>query len=93
VRDQNNFDVALRDKRLLTLALVFLLHRYKVDAVHFVTPTDDNRRQAEKMTRRGIFSSAEMEIGAIIVAVVNKERIAELVASEHAAMDALITGA
>ena len=46
VRDQNNFDVALRNKRLLTMALVFLMWRYKADSVHFVTPTDDNRRQA-----------------------------------------------
>jgi len=92
VRDQNNFDVALRNKRLMTIALVYLLHRYKVDSVHFVTPTDDNRRQAEGMMSRGIFTSANMEIGAIIVAVVNKARVKELAGPDRTELDALIGG-
>jgi isocitrate lyase len=90
VRDQNNFDVALRNKRLMTIALVFLLHRYKVDSVHFVTPTDDNRRQAEGMKAHRIFNSANMEIGAIIVADVNKARVKELAGADKTALDALI---
>jgi isocitrate lyase len=40
VRDQNTFDHALRRKRLMTLAHLYLLHRYKVDSVHYVTPTE-----------------------------------------------------
>lgn len=90
VRDQNNFDVGLRNKRLMTMALVFLLHRYRVSSVHFVTPTDDNRRQAEGMMSHGIFNSANMEIGEIIVADVNRERVKELAAPDAAALDALI---
>ena len=90
VRDQNNFDVALRNKRLLTLTLLFLLHRYKVDSVHFVTPTDDNRRQAEGMKSLGIFRAVQVEIGEIIVAEVDTARIKELVGAERAALDALI---
>ena len=92
VRDQNNFDVTLRNKRLMTLALVFLLHRYKADSVHFVTPTDDNRRQAEGMKSGGIFNSANMEIGSIIVADVNKARVRELAGPDRTALDALIGG-
>ena len=90
VRDQNNFDVALRNKRLMTIMQVFLLHRYKIDVVHFVTPTDDNRRQAEGMQSHRIFSSVNMEIGEIIVADVDKARVKELTGPERAALDALI---
>lgn len=90
VRNQNNFDIALRNKRLMTIALVFLLHRYKADSVHFVTPTDDNRRQAEGMVAHGIFNTANTEIGEIIVADVNRGRIAELAGADGAALDALI---
>ena len=93
VRDQNNFLVALRNKRLMTVALVFLLHRYKVDSVHFVTPTDDNRRQAEGMRSQGIFESVNTEIGAIIVAEVNKSRVKALAAADRVALEALIRGA
>ena len=90
VRDQNNFDVELRNKRLMTIALVYLLRRYKVDWVHFVTPTDDNRRQAEGMKSHGIFHSANMEIGEIVVADVNKARVKELAGADTSALDALI---
>src|SRR5207253_4101088 len=45
VRDQNTFDSALRKKRLMTLTHLFLIHRYKLWAVHYVSPTDDNRYQ------------------------------------------------
>ena len=90
VRDQNNFDVGLRNKRLMTIAQLFLLHRYKADSVHYVTPTDDNRRQAEGMKSHGIFNSANMEIGEIIVADVNKERVKELAAADRTALEQLI---
>jgi isocitrate/methylisocitrate lyase len=90
VRDQNNFKVALRSKRLLTLLLLFLLHRYKASSVHFVTPTDDNRRQAEGMRSFGIFSVVQVEIGEIIVAEVDPARIAALVATDGPELGALI---
>src|SRR6266704_3434069 len=47
VRDQNTFDTALRKKRLMTLNHLFLVHRYKIWSVHYVSPTDDNRYQAQ----------------------------------------------
>jgi len=75
VRDQNNFDPALRQKRLMTLAHVFLIHRYKVSSVHFVTPTEDNQRQVARMKQTGIFSDVHAEVGAIIVADVASEWI------------------
>ena len=38
VRDQNTFDEALRQKRLMTLIHLYLVHRYKVELVHYVSP-------------------------------------------------------
>src|SRR5215208_5449920 len=71
VRDQNNFDLGLRRKRLMTLVQLFLFHRYKVDSAHYVSPTEDNERQAEGMKALGLFGSVAQEVGAIIVADVN----------------------
>jgi isocitrate lyase len=90
VRDQNNFDPALRNKRLMTLAHVFLIHRYKAGSVHYVTPTEDNLRQTQKMKARGLFNDVHTEIGQIIVATVNASRIGELVAADRVALRHLI---
>jgi isocitrate lyase len=90
VRDQNTFDAALRMKRLMTLNQLFLIHRYKVDSFHYVTPTDDNQRQTERMKERGIFSSVTSEVGKIIVAEVNKDRIKQLLEADRVALGTLI---
>jgi isocitrate lyase len=92
VRDQNNFDLGLRKKRLMTLAQLFLFHRYKVDSAHYVTPTEDNQRQAEGMKTEGLFRSVVLEVGEIIVADVNRARVKELLAPDRAALRALISG-
>src|SRR4029434_11310503 len=49
VRDQNTFADSLRKKRLMTLVHLFLVHRFKAASVHYVTPTEDNQYQVEKM--------------------------------------------
>jgi isocitrate lyase len=90
VRDQNTFAEALRKKRLMTLVHLFLVHRFRADAVHFVTPTDDNLYQVEKMRSHGIFSEAATEIGQIIVADVNHERVAELLSADREALTRLV---
>jgi isocitrate lyase len=90
VRDQNNFDVGLRRKRLMTLVQLFLFHRYKVDSAHYVTPTEDNQRQAEGMKKEGLFRAVVQEVGEIIVADVDKDRVKELLAPDRKAMEALI---
>jgi isocitrate lyase len=92
VRDQNNFDLALRKKRLMTLLQLFLIHRYKIYSVHYVTPTEDNRRQAEGMRKQGLFSNVAEEVGEIIVADVNAARVKELLAPDRAALTALASG-
>jgi isocitrate lyase len=78
VRDQNTFDTGLRRKRLMALCQLFLIHRYKIDSVHYLTPTDDNKKQTEGMKARGIFSAVGDEVGEIIVADVNKENVKAL---------------
>jgi len=90
VRDQNTFDTTLRRKRLMTLAQIFLIHRYKIDSVHYLTPTDDNHKQTDGMKARGIFSSVNDEVGEIIVADVDKATLLKLTSPDRAALKALI---
>lgn len=90
VRDQNTFADSLRKKRLMTLVHLFLVHRFKADSVHYVTPTDDNQYQVAKMRSHGIFSEFNTEVGQIIVADVNHQRIAELLAPDQQALGKLI---
>ncbi len=77
IRDQNTLAPA-RKKRLMTVVQLFLIHRYNAGAVHYVTPTEDNEFQTQRMKSVGIFSDVHTEIGQIIVAQVSKERVAEL---------------
>jgi isocitrate lyase len=90
VRDQNTFDETLRRKRLMTLIHLFLVHRYKVDSVHYVSPTEDNRHQTTRMKTHGIFTEVNAEVGEIIVADINAERIAEFLAPDGDALRRLI---
>ncbi|NLT68146.1 MAG: isocitrate lyase family protein [Acidobacteria bacterium] len=90
MRDQNTFDVSMRKKRLMTLAHLYLIYRYKIDSVHYVTPTEENYYQTEKMKDLGIYSGVNTEIGQIIVASVNQLQIAELVNPDQAALRTLI---
>ena len=90
VRDQNTFAEKLRQKRLMTLIHLWLVHRFKADAVYYVTPTEDNLYQTEKMKSHGIFSDVYQEVGEIIVADVNHPRIEELLAPDRAALLRLI---
>jgi isocitrate lyase len=84
VRDQNTFDPALRRKRLMTLAHLYLIHRYQAGSVHYVSPTEDNRVQTARMQELGIYRAVGTEVGEIIVAEVNRSRIADLVAPDRA---------
>ena len=93
VRDMNTFDPSLRKKRLMTLAHLFLLHRYKAGLVHYLSPTEDNQHQALKMQRLGIFGNVNTEAGLIIVASVNAGRIAELLNPDRVVLRQLITKA
>jgi isocitrate lyase len=90
IRDQNTFDGALRKKRLMTLNHLFLVHRYKIWAVHYVSPTDDNRYQAQKMKTHGLFSDVHDEVGHVIVADVSPDGVKALLAPDRERLTALI---
>ncbi len=89
IRDQNTLATA-RKKRLMTLAQLFLIHRYKAVLVHYLTPTDDNQLQSIRMKELGIFSDVNTEIGLIIVAEVNRSRVSELLKPDRTALTVLI---
>jgi len=90
VRDQNNFNPDFRMKRFMTLSQIFLLHRYKVQSVHYVTPSEDNRRQTDGMLKLGIFSEVSKEVGDIIVAQVNAEAMAIVLNPDEVELTRLI---
>ncbi len=90
VRDQNTFAEQLRQKRLMTLIHLWLIHRFKADAVYYVTPTEDNIYQTEKMKSHGIFRDVRQDVGEIVVADVNQPRIEELLAPDQDALMRLI---
>jgi isocitrate lyase len=89
VRDQNTLP-ALRRKRLMALVRLFLIHRYGSSSVHYVSPTEDNERQTEKMKSMGIFSDVHTEVGQIIVAQVDKGCVAELLKPDRAVLMEMI---
>jgi isocitrate lyase len=89
VRDQHTVP-PLRKKRLMTLIHLFLIHRYKAGSVHYVTPTEDNQVQAERMKSLGIFSDVHTEIGQIIVAHVGTQVVAELLKPDRSALAEMI---
>jgi isocitrate lyase len=90
VRDQNTFDLSLRKKRLMTLLHLFLIHRYKIVAVHYLTPTDDNQLQADRMKALRIFSQVNNEVGEIIVADVDTAGVAKLLEADGIALRQLV---
>jgi isocitrate lyase len=90
VRDQNTFAEKLRQKRLMSIVHLWLIHRFKAEIVYYVTPTEDNIYQTDKMKSHGIFSDVYQEVGEIIVADVNQSRIDELLASDREALKRLI---
>jgi isocitrate lyase len=91
VRDQNTFDTGLRQKRLMSLIHLFLIHRYQAVSVHYVSPTEDNQYQAERMKVHGIFADVKKtEVGHITMADVNAKRITQLLEPDCIALERLI---
>jgi isocitrate lyase len=90
VRELNTLDTSLRKKRLMTLIHLFLLHRYTIDSVHYLSPSEDNLYQTAKMKALGIFGEVNNEIGEIIVADVDHKRVEELLAPDGRALERLI---
>jgi len=93
VRDQNTFAEEARQKRLMTLNTLFLIHRYKAVAIHYVSPTEDNLLLAAGIRELGIYENMQTEVGQIIVAQVNVERVRALVRPDSEELQQLITKA
>ena len=78
IRDQNTAP-SIRRRRLMTLVQLFLIHRYRANSMHYLTPNEDNESQTRRMQELGIFAVVRTEIGQIIVADVNQEVVGGLV--------------
>jgi len=90
IRDQETLDPAMRNKRLMTLCHLFLIHRYKADSIHYVTPTEDNVGQTKGLQQLGMFDDVNVEIGDIIVAGIDHDWVAEMLRSDRAELERLI---
>jgi isocitrate lyase len=91
IRDINNYEKTFRKKRLMTLLQLFLIHRYEAVATHYLSPTDDNQKQAEGMKSLTIYEQVNTEIGDIIVATVNTDHIKDLLNPINEALMKLIS--
>jgi isocitrate lyase len=89
VRDQLTAP-ELRQRRLMTLVQLFLIHRYNAVAVNYLTPSEDNHAQALKMVDLGIFERISADIGQVIVADVARARLSDFLRDDTGALDALI---
>ena len=90
VRDQNTLNPDFRMKRYMTLNQIFLMHRYKTNSFHYVTPNEDNKRQTDGMKKLGVFKKVSKEIGDIIVATVDSHCINELLNQDQVMLKKLI---
>jgi isocitrate lyase len=82
VKDQNTIK-KYRSRRLMTLMHFFLLHRYKTDRVHYVTPTNDNRLSVQRMIQNGVFRAARTDDPNIISIEVDTGRGQKIFANEE----------
>jgi len=89
VRDQNTA-ASIRRRRLMTLVQLFLMHRYRARSIHYLTPTADNEAQTQRMRDLGLFTDVRTEVGQIIVAEVDRERVEQLVGTTGDALGQLI---
>ncbi|MBI4529833.1 MAG: isocitrate lyase/phosphoenolpyruvate mutase family protein [Deltaproteobacteria bacterium] len=81
VKDQNTVQ-SLRFKRLMTLMHFFLLHRYRTDVIHYVSPTEDNRTSVKRMMHYGVFREARTDDPNVIALEVNTSRAQKIFAGE-----------
>ena len=81
VKDQNTVK-KYRARRLMTLMHFFLLHRYKADLVHYVSPTDDNRLSVTRMIQNGVFRASRTDDPNIIAMVVDMARGQKIFAND-----------
>ena len=74
----------------MTLVQLFLIHRYRAVSLHYLTPSEDNQSQTQRMKELGIFTVVRTEIGQIIVADVDLDHVGELVRTDGDGLGQLI---
>ena len=72
-----------RYRRLMSLMHFFLLHRYKTDLVHYLTPTDDNRLSVRRMIHNGVFREARTDDPNVIAIGVDTARAQKIFANDE----------
>jgi len=82
VKDQNTVK-KYRNRRLMSLMHFFLLHRYKTDIVHYLTPTNDNRLSVQRMILNGVFRWARTDDPNIIAIEVETVRAQKIFANDE----------
>jgi isocitrate lyase len=82
VKDQNTVK-KYRNRRLMSLMHFFLLHRYKADLVHYVTPSADNRLSVQRMIHNGVFRSARTDDPNIIAIEVDSAQAQKIFANDE----------
>ena len=82
VKDQNTVK-KYRARRLMSLMHFFLLHRYKTDLVHYLTPTDDNRLSVRRMIHNGVFREARTDDPNVFAIEVDTARAQKIFANDE----------
>jgi isocitrate lyase len=82
VKDQHTIK-KYRSRRLMSLMHFFLLHRYKTDLVHYLTPNDDNRLSVRRMIQNGVFREARTDDPNVIAIEVDTARAQKIFASDE----------
>jgi isocitrate lyase len=82
VKNQNTVK-KYRNRRLMSLMHFFLLHRYKADLVHYLTPTHDNRLSAQRMILNGVFRWARTDDPNMIAIEVETARAQKIFANDE----------
>lgn len=82
VKDQNTVK-KYRNRRLMSLMHFFLLHRYKTDLVHYVTPSNDNRLSVQRMIQNGVFRAARTDDPNVIAIEVDTARAPKIFANDE----------
>jgi isocitrate lyase len=82
VKDQNTVK-KYRNRRLMSLMHFFLLHRYKTDLVHYVTPNSDNRLSVQRMIHNSVFRSARTDDPNIIAIEVDTLQAQKIFANDE----------
>ena len=59
-----------------------MLHRYKTDLVHYVTPSGDNRLSVQRMINNGVFRAARTDDPNIIAIEVDTARAQKIFAND-----------